>query len=239
VRQILKSFGARLYLGAERANVENMRRAVARFGPSGGRLIDLGCGDGKTTVELASAAGARAVVGVERHPASAAAARSLGVDVVDADLDRRLPFSDASFDVVVSNQVIEHLSDTDLFVAEMLRVLAAGGVAVVSTENLASWHNIAALVAGFAPFSAINYSSKIYPLGNPISIHAGDAVALHDGLVHRRIFTTTSLRELFAGHGFSVIGNAGSGYYPFPAALGRIDPRHAHFITIAARKHDS
>jgi len=174
--------------------------------------------------------------GVERHRESAHAARARGIDVVDADLDKALPFEDASFDVVISNQVIEHLSDTDTFVAQIHRVLVPGGDVVVSTENLASWHNIVALVLCFAPLSTINYSDRIYPLGNPLSIHGGESLVLHDGMVHRRIFTTTSLRALFAGHGFRVRDIQGSGYYPLPAPVGRIDPRHAHFITIAATK---
>jgi SAM-dependent methyltransferase len=235
MRAVMRSLGSRMYRGAELGNVENMRRAIARFA-RGGTMLDLGCGDGATTVRLADAAHATSVDAVERYPDAAAAARARGIRVVDSDLDRPLPFDRSSFDVVTSNQVIEHLGDTDMFVAEILRVLRPGGLAVVSTENLASWHNIAALLGGFAPFSAINYSNRIYPLGNPISIHQGESMTLHDGMVHRRIFTTTSLRALFAGHGFDVRGLWGSGYYPLPAAVGRIDPRHAHFITIAATK---
>lgn len=41
---------------------------------------------------------------------------------------------------MTSNQVIEHLYDTDNFVAEVHRILRSGGTAVVSTEKAASWH---------------------------------------------------------------------------------------------------
>jgi methionine biosynthesis protein MetW len=234
MRHAFRSAGRSAYLAAERTNIDNIRRALQ--GRTGGRVLDLGCGDGRTTVALCASIHATSIRGVERHLETAEAARRLGIDVVDADLDEVLPFEDASFDVVISNQVIEHLSDTDTFVEQIHRVLVPGGDAVVSTENLASWHNIVALVLGFAPFSTINYSDRIYPLGNPLSIHGGESLMLHDGMVHRRIFTTTSLRALFSGHGFHVRGIHGSGYYPLPAAVGRIDPRHAHFITIAATK---
>jgi hypothetical protein len=86
------------------------------------------------------------------------------------------------------------------------------------------------------PFSASNYSSCRYPLGNPFGLHAGTDIQVVDGMLHRRIFTTRALRELFAAHGFEVVDVRGSGYHPFPPALGRIDVAHAHFITIAARK---
>jgi hypothetical protein len=55
-------------------------------------------------------------------------------------------------------------------------------------------------------------------------------------MLHRRIFTTRALRELLAAHGFELVGVRGSGYHPLPPRLGRLDPGHAHFITIAARK---
>lgn len=235
MRAALRSLGVKLYQQAERVNVENICRALARYGVDG-PMLDLGCGDGATTLRFAKAAHAASVDAVERHAESAESTRRLGIRVFEGDLDRPLAIADGTYGVVTSNQVIEHLADTDLLVSEIFRVLRPGGIAVVSTENLASWHNIAALVGGFAPFSAINYSNRIYPLGNPISIHQGEGMALHDGMVHRRIFTTTSLRELFAGHGFAVRGMWGAGYYPLPASVGRIDTRHAHFITIAAAR---
>lgn len=235
MRRLIRSFGVRLYLKSERINVGNIKRAIVKYGRPV-RVLDLGCGDGKTTLEICGAVGATSIAGVERHDASRAAARERGIGAVDADLDLPLPFADGAFDVVMSNQVIEHLSDTDRFVTEIFRVLTPGGLAVVSTENMASWHNVAALALGYAAFSANNYSNKIYPLGNPLSIHQGDAQEPHEGMLHRRIFTSTSLRALFAGHGFLVRQVFGAGYHPLPPAFGRLDPRHAHFIAIAAMK---
>jgi SAM-dependent methyltransferase len=95
--------------------------------------------------------------------------------VTEADLNDGLPFDDERFDVVVSNQVLEHLADTDAFVSEVARVLRPGGVAAVSTENLASWHNIAALLLGWQPFSLSNVTSARAGLGNPLALHRGEA----------------------------------------------------------------
>lgn len=231
----LRRWAANMYAAAEKCNVENMCR-ILREWEGDKNMLDLGCGDGHITAALASALGATAMVGVECDPERAALARLLGVQAVVADLDKGFPFEDASFGVVTSNQVIEHVCDTDLFVAEMARVLRPGGLALVSTENLASWHNILALLIGFAPFSTINYSRYIYPLGNPLSIHAGSSSVVPDSLGHRRVFTVPALRELFVGHGFAVRRVYGAGYYPLPPSLGRVDVRHAHFITVHAHK---
>jgi len=231
----LRGYAGQLYARAEKLNVENMRAQLATASPLRD-VVDLGCGDGRVTSEITAGLGIASVRAVEGYAPYREAAAALGIDAVDADLERTLPFADASFDAVVSNQVIEHLADTDRFVTEIGRILRPGGLAVVSTENMASWHNVGALLAGFQPFSSSNYSRARYPLGNPFALHTGMGTTLPDGMLHRRIFTTRALRELFEAHGFTVVDVRGSGYHPLPAAVGRLDPTHAHFITIAARK---
>jgi SAM-dependent methyltransferase len=231
----LRGSVGRLYAESERLNLENMRAQMA-LAKNPREVVDLGCGDGRATQALvAGLVGAR-VRGVEGYEPFRDAAAALGLDVLPGDLERSLPFSDDALDLVVSNQVIEHLADTDAFMAEIYRVLRPGGLAVISTENMASWHNVAALVVGFQPFSSSNYSNRRYPLGNPMGLHAGENATVLDGMLHRRIFTTRALRELFAAHGFDVVDVRGSGYHPLPPRLGRLDPGHAHFISVAGRK---
>ena len=89
---------------------------------------------------------------------------------------------------MVSNQVIEHLADTDVFVAEIARVLEPGGYAVISTENLASWHNVFALVFGWQPFSLTNVSATCMGLGNPLAVHRAEEWQYHASWQHRRVF---------------------------------------------------
>lgn len=55
-------------------------------------------------------------------------------DRVLADAER-LPFKDASFDVVISSDVIEHLPDADRHIAEVARVLRPGGLYFIKTPN--------------------------------------------------------------------------------------------------------
>jgi len=213
-------------------NLENVERSL-RAVPSGGRLLDLGCDDGSRTLRFAAAARAAEVHGVELGTEAATHARARGVTVVEADLNGPLPFADGSFEVVVSNQVIEHLAGTDVFLAEMLRVLAPGGAAVTSTENLASWHNVAALALGWQPFSLGNVSSRRAGLGNPLAIHRGEDVG-PDAWRHVQVLSYRGLREIFESHGFAVRDVLGAGYYPLPASVGRIEPRHAAFLTLVA-----
>jgi len=155
----------------------------------------------------------RACARLEGYEPFRVAAAALGLDVLAGDLEGSLPFADDSIDLVVSNQVIEHLADTDSFVAEIRRVLRPGGMAVVSTENMASWHK-SPRSSSLPTVLIIELLHRRYPLGNPLGLHAGENATVVDGMLHRRIFTTRALRELFAAHGFSVIDVRGSGYHP-------------------------
>lgn len=213
------------------ANIEDALRAAAPVG----RLLDLGCDDGELTMRLADAAGATKILGVEVVPERAELARKRGVDARVASLNERLPLDDASIDTVVSNQVIEHLADTDNFVLEIQRILRPGGLAVISTENLASWHNVGALLFGWQPFSLTNVSSRSAGLGNPVALHRGEG-EFAKPWEHLRVFAYRGLKELFELNGFDVLGVEGSGYYPLPARLGKRLPRHSAFITVIARK---
>lgn len=229
-----RGWAARSFERALDGNLANVRELVATA-PPGCVFLDLGCDDGRLTMDLAHAAGAATVHGLELVPERVRLARRLGVDARCGDLNGAFPYANESFDVVCSHQVIEHLADTDMFVREIHRVLRPGGLAVTSTENLASWHNVAALLFGWQPFSLTNVSSVVRGLGNPLAVHRGELDA-RDSWQHVRVFAYAGLRELFERHGFRIETIRGAGYYPLPAAAGRRDARHAAFLTVAARR---
>jgi SAM-dependent methyltransferase len=220
-----------MFEAAAALNIENIERALSEVAPAR-TLLDLGCDDGELTLRFAKAVGADNVIGVEVVEERAALARERGIDV--GSLNGALSFADESVDVVVSNQVIEHLADTDAFVAEIRRVLHPQGRAVVSTENLASWHNIAALLVGWQPFSLSNVSSQSGGLGNPLAVHRGATFA--KPWEHLRVFAYRGLRELFEVHGLVVDDLYGAGLYPFPARAALRFPRHSAFLAVVAHR---
>jgi len=104
--------------------------ALAR-GEAHAAILDLGCGTGYGARELAEAL--PRVVAVDRI-APDAKARHPQCRFIRADA-AHLPLQKASFDMVVSFQVIEHLDDPGPYLAALSGLLRPGGVALLSTPN--------------------------------------------------------------------------------------------------------
>jgi SAM-dependent methyltransferase len=212
---------------------ENRRRILDLLPHArGGALLDVGCHRGDFTLRVAERLAADRIAGIELLDEHAEVARRRGIEVATADLDDGFPFADGEFDVVHANQVIEHVRGTDGFLREVRRVLALGGVACVSTNNLASWHNVLSLALGLQP-PPMHVSDEVI-VGNPLNPEDG---ALHEdrGRTHLRLFTPRALRELAAVHGLIAERVLTAGYYPLPPRLARaavrVDALHGAFVT--------
>jgi SAM-dependent methyltransferase len=99
---------------------------------TGGRVLDVGCRFGALTRAYLDG---NEVVGVDIDRRALDEAASLGIEPVWADAAEPLPLEDASFDVVVVGELLEHLPFPELTVAEALRVLRPGGRPVGSVPN--------------------------------------------------------------------------------------------------------
>lgn len=200
-------------------------------------VIDLGCDDGKWTKKIGLCIGTNSLFGVEIVKERNKLAKKQGIKVTECDLNNQLPFQKNSFDVVHSNQVIEHLNDTDTFISEIFRILKPGGYAIISSENLSSWHNIFALLFGYQPFSMTNFSS-LGNIGNPFALWNGK-ISKNSSIKswqHQRLFSFHGLADIFIKHGFQIEKIKTSGYYPLPGLFSKIDPLHGHWIAIKAKK---
>jgi SAM-dependent methyltransferase len=105
------------------------------------RLLDAGCGSGRTLDELARYG---RVTGVDLSAEAVDAAWRRGHDDVRVARVEDLPFEDATFDVVTCLDVVEHTPDDRATLAELLRVTRPGGLLVVTVpayQALWSWHD--------------------------------------------------------------------------------------------------
>jgi SAM-dependent methyltransferase len=115
-----------------------LHNVLARHLPQRGELLDLGCGDGRT-LGLWLRDRVSRYIGVDVSETAVARARSLGLDARTIQDASVLPFDDASFDAVVSIEVLEHLFAPHEAAAEVHRVLQPGGVFVATVPNVAYW----------------------------------------------------------------------------------------------------
>jgi SAM-dependent methyltransferase len=99
---------------------------------AGQRVLDVGCGVGMYTAAFQRETPHVFGVEVERERALEARGRSAGVSQA---VGEHLPFPDATFDVVFSHEVLEHVADDRACVAEMVRVVRPGGRVVVFVPN--------------------------------------------------------------------------------------------------------
>jgi 2-polyprenyl-3-methyl-5-hydroxy-6-metoxy-1,4-benzoquinol methylase len=98
----------------------------------GGRLLEIGCGNGRQLERLAQAGWQ--VQGVDFDPRAVQTARSLGLPVALGDLAAQ-GFAAESFDAIVSSHVIEHVPDPVALLRECRRLLKPDGILVVMTPN--------------------------------------------------------------------------------------------------------
>lgn len=143
-------------------------------------VLDLGCGEGSFTGELARV-GAEPV-GVDVAEAAVTRARrahpALHFSTLTAD--GRLPLEDSSCDLVWAGEVIEHVADTARTLSEIRRVLRPGGRLLITTPNNGRLRMLTVLL--------LRFEHHFDPLGG-----------------HLRFFTRRSLRSLLEQFGFERI----------------------------------
>ncbi|WP_317493598.1 class I SAM-dependent methyltransferase [Haloechinothrix sp. LS1_15] len=199
----IRSDAASLSNAAQRGLLHLPRRLdflVESLPPPPARILDVGCAGGYVATLLMKLG--YEVTGIELNTRMAEQARQRGIDVLEHDLEEPVPLPDGRFDGVHACEIIEHLFDTDGFLAELGRLLRPGGVLVASTPNLNSLGNRLRVLAG--------RSLPMWGAG-PQDRHGG----------HIRVLNKPSFGDLLARNGFRPTGYLGSNQ----GRLGRlVDP---------------
>ena len=174
----------------QREKVE-LPKVIIQGIPKRGALADIGCFTGFATEQYRT--GFERAVGFDTSDGALAAAAARGIEARrwSAGLER-CPASDAEFNVVVAADIIEHIIDTDGFMAELSRILAADGFLIVTTPNLAYWRSRLRLLLGKPPCS--------YPGPSP-TVRSDLMIDLN----HIRITASSEWQALFRANGFKTL----------------------------------
>ena len=197
-----------------------MAQLVAARSPQS--VLDVGCGGGQLLLELARSGPAR-LVGVD----AGALELPARIEYRQADITERLPAADAEFDAVVLGEVIEHVPHPDSLLREIRRVLAPGGVLVLSTPNLVCWANRVLVPAGVQPL--FTETSSDIALGRRLKV-LGQGNEVQG---HLKVFTARALDEILQREGYRVVLRRGQPFaFPFPLSL--VDRLAARRVTWAS-----
>lgn len=183
-----------------RENVDAFLRALGKRGVE--KVLDLGAGWGDDLRAARRYFPAAELHAVEWDEAKCDVLVGEGFIVHRLDIERaRLPFRDEEIDLVIANQILEHVKEIFWIFHELRRALRVGGWLIIGVPNLAAAHNRLLLLLGRQP------------------------TVLKVGSAHVRGYTWHGLREFLNEvfpRGWRPLGLRGANFYPFPPQLARL-----------------
>ncbi|MEM0235677.1 methyltransferase domain-containing protein [Thermofilum sp.] len=161
-------------------------------------MIDLGCGYKVLACIIAEYLNISEVYGVDLSEERLRVESPCNVITINADLTKPLfASSGESFDLIVSFGVIEHLSDWDTFMENVVRLSHKGSFLLISAPNLGSWINRGLLLLGFQPRDLEISSKRLYGVA---PLYKG-----HAPVGHVKAATLPAMRQFIESYGFRVV----------------------------------
>lgn len=201
--------------------VWELRRLVGR--DDLGRVLDVGCGTGYLGLSLGAAGAADEIHASDISPGmlerAVGNADELGVDVSFVRASAaELPYTDGTFDAVVSRGVLHHLHEPAASLAEWRRVTRPGGPVVALSEPTPLADRIGGAVARTTLRGLGLARRAASAVGRPLSSHDDQEAELHRYwdlvalVANLHTFTPDQLRELGRAAGFDDVEVRGSGW---------------------------
>ncbi len=189
---------------------------VIRYAPSGSRILDLGCGNGISSRLLNQAdfdvvgTDISALFLEETQEWENPKLRYKVCDVLE------LPFENNSFDMICSNELIEHLPDVETALTEMIRVVRKGGKVVLSGPNLCS------PITPFLDWIRMMFGKPGRPVWGETKQQALQQLKRNCGLYINKRFLTKTPHFIYRNPDLqadAIGGDADSAYYANPIDL--------------------
>lgn len=158
---------------------------VACFPNQAGRVLEVGCGIGKTGAYLKREGLANEVVGIELIPEIAEQARGRLDTVLCGDVEQlQIPYPAGYFKVILCGDVLEHLKDPWNLLRRLKPYLQSNGLIIAAVPNVRHWRTVVALLV------------------------QGRWDYVDSGILdrtHLRFFTGKTSRHLFESNGYRIV----------------------------------
>lgn len=183
--------------------------------------------------------------GIEWNMEAVLKAQENNLNVIQGDLNNKLPFESNRFQCVFGLSVLEHLINPCNHLKECHRVLNKGGKLILLTPNISTFFTIILLLLGKMPSSGPHPDSDILLKNEELIKVSHDCIqpdSESDTPIHRHliVFSYRVLIGYLKMIGFSEVKGSGFGLYPFPKFtqpfFEKLDPYHCHQMVITARK---
>ncbi len=178
------------------------------------KILDVGCADGKLLGRFNDKFD---IYGVDISSRFVKFAKRNGLKAKVADLEKKIPFPDDFFDVIVIHHVLEHVLNTDNFLSECNRVLTKNGVILLTFPNVSSPISFILMLLDYPMYMGARYRST-----------------------HVRDFTLRTTKIALANNGFKVEKVFGGSFLFLKnnsfSFITKYFPRAAADITIKAKK---
>jgi len=190
-----------------RCHIKKFLKSVAPYN----NVVDLGAGTGVDLGLAKEVQPSAEIHGIEVNAPYVKNLQEKGWKIHSINIEKdKFPFENESLDVVMANQIIEHVKEIFWIFDQVSRVLKVGGHLILGVPNLASLHNRLLLLLGCQP------------------------TAIHVGSAHVRGYTKSGLVRFFdevSPHLYKLKSFKGANFYPFPPILAK--PLAAVFPSLA------
>jgi len=150
----------------------------------------------------------------------------------DKRLGRAEELTDLSdVDLIFLGEVLEHLVYPNEFIEQAVRLLRPGGLLLLSTPNLASWHNRILMLLGYSPSNYSMMPGRHLGVPRRLAKRAGNGYG-----DHIRVFTYRALKQLFSESPWELVGIAGEVVLGFDRPFYRIRTAISNAIPASARE---
>lgn len=184
------------------------------------RILDIGCGGGRLLKEFANTQNLE-IYGVDISTKALRIAKKNGYKTSQCDIEKEsISYRSNFFDIVVINDLIEHIVDPDHLLKEVRRILKIDGILVINVPNIshpASW--FVQIFLDLPPIQSARYKS-----------------------IHIRDYTLRMTKLILKLNGFEILKIRGTFIYPFNNILSRVIanlfPRFSERIILTSKKGD-